>query len=105
MVTIMPNGGSLPSIGSAAESVSRTGDSSFLDFICSTPEAESIRATFGEGVYSDYVDNLLKVREAETAKAARKAEENANASTSLTTNQSKIRKWFAKIREAYWAHF
>jgi hypothetical protein len=105
MVVIMPNGGSLPSIGSAAEAACRTDDTSFMDFICSTPEAESIRATFGEGAYSNYVDRLLEAREAETAKAARRAEQNAAARVSPTTKRAKIRKWFTKIREVYQADF
>ncbi|EGD96071.1 hypothetical protein TESG_03531 [Trichophyton tonsurans CBS 112818] len=49
----------LPTIGSLADSLNRTEDNPFFDFFCSTPEAESIRATFGEVTYQQYVEQAL----------------------------------------------
>jgi len=108
MLAMVTDGGALPDIGSVAKSASSTDDTSFTDFICSTPEARSIRATFGEGAYYDYVAHLANAREAETvkaAKAAERAEQKAdpgnNPGTNQTSLRSKIRRWFSMVKQSF----
>ncbi|KAF3482134.1 uncharacterized protein GIQ15_04893 [Arthroderma uncinatum] len=84
----------LPTIGSLADTVKRTEDTTYIDFACSTPEAESIRAAFGEAAYHQYVEGLLATQ---TAKAARQVE----ISKELASKRSKIQRWITKIRHAY----
>src|SRR6266487_2819093 len=93
MVAMVPNGGSLPSIGSATETASPTDDISFMDFIWRIPEAESIHATFGEGTCSYYVDRLIKDCELKTARAAKTEEGKSNLTKNPTTRPSKLWKW------------
>ncbi|EEQ34832.1 uncharacterized protein MCYG_07651 [Microsporum canis CBS 113480] len=83
----------LPTIGSLAESVNRTEDT-FIDYLCSTPEAESIRATLGEVAYQQFVEQHLATQQ---ARKARKAE----ISRELASKRSTIQRWFTKIRHAY----
>ncbi|WEW58450.1 hypothetical protein PRK78_003918 [Emydomyces testavorans] len=69
MLAFVPNSGDLPSIGSVAENFARTEDTSFFDFITSSPEAESIRATFGEATYYSYVEQQLEIRNEKLAES------------------------------------
>ncbi|KAF3898304.1 hypothetical protein GTR04_4722 [Trichophyton interdigitale] len=84
----------LPTIGSLADSLNRTEDNPFFDFFCSTPEAESIRATFGEVAYQQYVEQALVSQQARAARAAEISKE-------LASKRSTIQRWITKIRYAY----
>lgn len=84
----------LPTIGSLADSLNRTEDNPFFDFFCSTPEAESIRATFGEVTYQQYVEQALVSQQARAARAAEISKE-------LASKRSTIQRWITKIRYAY----
>ncbi|EFR02100.1 hypothetical protein MGYG_05102 [Nannizzia gypsea CBS 118893] len=84
----------LPTIGSLADTSQQTEDTTFSDFLCSTPEAESIRAAFGEAAYQQYVEQALA---SQKARAAREAE----ISKELASKRSTIQRWITKIRHAY----
>ncbi|KAK2740384.1 hypothetical protein FQN57_006124 [Myotisia sp. PD_48] len=87
-----PAHGGLPAIGSVAENFTRTEDTSFIDYICSTSEAASIRALFGEGAYEKYVEGLLAAQNATGASRAAKTHE-------PTEQRSRIRQWITRIRQ------
>lgn len=104
MLAIMPGAGALPAIGSAVENASRTEDTSFTDFICSTPEAESVRASFGEAAYRNYVERLLDARQAEAAKSAKQmtSVRSVRPNDNSRSNSTKwLHKWIAKLKQAY----
>ncbi|KAK2810219.1 hypothetical protein FQN50_003189 [Emmonsiellopsis sp. PD_5] len=97
MLGTMPGGGSLPSIGSSALNVARETDSSdsFDSFLYSTPEANSVRNSLGEGFYHSYVDAAKAAREAAAARSVQVTAKKAKAA------RSRIRKWLFKLKQAY----
>ena len=104
MLAITPGAGALPVIGSAVENASRTEDTSFTDFICSTPEAESVRASFGQAAYRDYVERLLDSRQAEAAKQSKRmtSVRSVRSNDSSRSNSTKWRhRWLTKLKKAY----
>ncbi|KAK2793745.1 hypothetical protein FQN52_000697 [Onygenales sp. PD_12] len=94
MLGTMPDGGSLPSIGSSALNVVRENNSSD-SLLYSTPEANSVRNSLGEGFYHGYVDAAKAAREAAAARSAQVTAKKAKAA------RSRIRKWLFKLKQAY----
>ncbi|KLJ12291.1 hypothetical protein EMPG_12634 [Blastomyces silverae] len=88
--------GSLPSIGSSAQNAGHEeGDADFVNLLQEPKEAETVRSTFGEGAYQNYIEMLRSARVAMASKEAKLAAKKAS------LKNSTIRKWLLKLKLAY----
>ena len=94
MQAILPETGSLPSIGSVSESVSST---EYTDFVCSTFEAESVNQLVDVNARHSYVEALFEsqtaIKKTKSVRSKRPGEKRRL--------KAKLRRWFAKIKKAY----
>lgn len=111
MSPTIPERSSLPSIGSVETNFSRssadTEENDTLEFLCYTPEADSIRTIFGDDAYEDYIAGLVEKRNSDALKAAKRASLTLSANTSSTAYEEKhklrrkLKALLIKIIEAY----
>ncbi|KAI9878264.1 MAG: hypothetical protein M1830_001443 [Pleopsidium flavum] len=87
MQAILPELASLPSIGSVDANFARTSmeeeEMAFIQFRCSSIEADSVLANYGIAAYEDYMAiTCAKYHDEERRRARKLASKNARASTS-----------------------
>lgn len=101
MTALIPELSVLPTIGSASENASRNEETSaYLEYICHTPEAESIRSVFGDVAYSQYMEHQCREREKRVMNDLLYFEETTQIYISLRS-KSKFRRWVGWLKAAY----
>ena len=94
MQAILPEAGTLPSIGSVSGSISST---EYSDFLCSTFEAESVNELVDVNARHSYIESLCggqtAVKKTKSVRKKRPGEKRRL--------KAKLLRLFAKIKEAY----